>query len=275
MLLAVAAWIKVWPAAVIAAAVIAVKSRITVAIAAIAASAAIMLLAILLGGGANVFSFITQQTGRGLQIESGLGTFWMWDAFSRHPGGSTIYYDTSILTYQLHGPGVAIAAAIATPMLAVAAAALLGLAVVIARRGASAGELLPPLVLALTTALILFNKVGSPQFVTWLAVPIVLGLSAAATGHGPSFRFPASLALVIAGLTQLMYPYLYDGLLNLNFGMLLVLSARNLLYVVLLVWAVGSLVRLVRPGVELQLVDEPDWLPRVWPFPAEPSARAE
>jgi hypothetical protein len=38
---------------------------------------------------------------------------------------------------------------------------------------------LPPLVLAITTALILFNKVGSPQFVGWLAVPIVFGLVAA------------------------------------------------------------------------------------------------
>ncbi|HEY4224243.1 MAG TPA: hypothetical protein VGM70_00335 [Pseudolysinimonas sp.] len=275
VLLAVAAWIKVWPAAVIAAAIIAVKSRITVGIAAIAASAVILLLAIVLGGGANVFSFISQQTGRGLQIESGLGTFWMWDAFSRHPGASTIYYDTTILTYQLHGPGVEVAAAIATPLLAVVAVALLVLAIVIARRGASAGDLLPPLVLAITTALILCNKVGSPQFVTWLAVPIVLGLSTAATGHGPSFRFPASLALVIAGLTQLMYPYLYDELLTLNFGMLLVLTARNLLYVVLLVWAVWRMAQLLTPGVALQLVDEPEWLPRVWPFPQESAERAE
>lgn len=268
-LLAVGAWIKVWPAALIAAAVIAVRSRISVGIAAVAASAVILLLAVVLGGGANVFGFITQQTGRGLQIESGLGTFWMWDAFSRHPGSSTIYYDTAILTYQLHGPGVDLAASIATPLLAVVAAALLVLAIVIARRGVPAGELLPPLALAITTALILFNKVGSPQFVTWLAVPIVLGLSTAASGRGPSFRFPASLALVIAGLTQLMYPYLYDQVLALNLGMLLVLTVRNLLYLVLLVWAVRSMVLALSPRVDLQLVDEPGWLPRVWPFPQE------
>ncbi len=128
-------------------------------------------------------------------------------------GASTIYYDTSILTYQLHGQGVQTAAAIATPLLALVTLALLLLAIVIVRRGASAAELLPPLALAITTALILFNKVGSPQFVTWLAVPIVLGLSTAATGRGTSFRFPAVLALVIADLTQVIYPYLYDQLL--------------------------------------------------------------
>ena len=269
VLLAVATWIKVWPAALIAAAFIAVTSRIRVALAAIVASAVILVVSILLGGGANAFSFITQQTGRGLQIESGLGTFWMWDAFSHRPGAPTIYYDTSILTYQLRGEGVDVAAAIATPLLAVVALAILLLAIVIARRGVPAAELLPPLALAITTALILFNKVGSPQFVTWLAVPIVLGLSTAATGRGPSFRFPAALGLVIAGLTQLMYPYLYDQLLSLNLGMLLVLSARNLLYLVLLVWAIRRMVLLLSPAVDLQLVDEPDWLPRVWPFHEE------
>ena len=277
VLLAVATWIKVWPAALIAAAFIAVTSRIRVVVAAIVTSAVILLVSIVLGGGgANAFSFITQQTGRGLQIESGLGTFWMWDAFTHRPGASTIYYDTTILTYQLHGQGVETAAAIATPLLALVALLILLLAIVIARRGATAAELLPPLALAITTALILFNKVGSPQFVTWLAVPIVLGLSTAATGRGPSFRFPAALGLVIAGLTQLMYPYLYDQLLNLNFWMLLVLSARNLLYLALLAWAVWSMVRLLSPGVELQLVDESNWLPRVWPFlPEQPGGSAE
>ena len=43
---------------------------------------------------------------------------------------------------------------------------------------------------------------------------------------------------MIAGLTQAIYPYLYSQLLGLDFTLLLVLSARNVLYVVLLVWAV-------------------------------------
>ncbi|HEU0206314.1 MAG TPA: glycosyltransferase 87 family protein [Pseudolysinimonas sp.] len=270
VLLAVAAWIKVWPAALVAGVFIAVTSRVRVVLAALVTSAVILVVSIALGGGgANAFSFITQQTGRGLQIESGLGTFWMWDAFTRRPGASTIYYDSSILTYQLHGPGVQTAAAVATPLLALVALALLLLAIVIVRRGASAAELLPPLALAITAALIVFNKVGSPQFVTWLAVPIVFGLSTAATGRGSSFRFPAVLALVIAALTQMIYPSLYQELLALNVWMLLVLTVRNLLFLVLLGWAVWTMLRLVRPGVELQLVDESNWLPRVWPFVPE------
>jgi len=276
VLLAVAAWIKVWPAALIAAVVVAASTRARVLLAAAVTSAVILVVSIGLGGRfEDAFSFITQQTGRGLQIESGLGTFWMWDAFTRRPGASTIYYDTSILTYQLHGQGVQTAAAIATPLLGLVTIALLALAIVVVRRGATAAELLPPLALAITTALILFNKVGSPQFVTWLAVPIIFGLSTAATGRGASFRFPAALGLVIADLTQVIYPYLYDQLLNLNVWMLLVLTARNLLYLVLLGWSVWSMTRLLSPVVGPHLVDESTWLPRVWPFEPERTSDSE
>ncbi len=101
-----------------------------------------------------------------------------------------------------------------TPLLAVVTAVLLLLGVFAVRRGVPSADLLPPLTLAITTALILFNKVGSPQFVTWLAVPIVFGLTVSLTGRGPSFRVPVVLSLVIAGLTQAIYPYLYSQLLS-------------------------------------------------------------
>ena len=242
ILLTIATWIKVWPAALLAAVVVTVRERWTIALTAVVASGAIGIVALLLGAGTNVFSFITQQAGRGLQVESPIGTFWMWDAFVSHSTRSIVYYDQAILTYQVVGPGAVTAAAVMTPLLALVTAVLLVLGVVAMRRGVDASDLLPPLALAITTALILFNKVGSPQFVTWLAVPIVYGLTASATGRGPSFRFPAILALVIAGMTQIVYPYLYSELLALNFVMLLTLSARNVLYLVLFVWAVAAVV---------------------------------
>ena len=63
------------------------------------------------------------------------------------------------------------------------------------RRGVPGAELLPPLALAITTALILFNKVGSPQFVTWLAVPIVLRADGVASpGAGRRSGCPVVLA---------------------------------------------------------------------------------
>ena len=110
----------------------------------------------------------------------------------RVPAAASCTTTTAILTYQLRGPGSVIAAAIMTPLLAI----VVGRA---ARRRRSRdpardrgpAACCPPLALAITTALILFNKVGSPQFVTWLAVPIVFGLVASRTGRGPSFRVPS------------------------------------------------------------------------------------
>jgi hypothetical protein len=246
VLLTVATWIKVWPAALLAAAVVALRTRWRIAVTAVIASLAIAIVPLALGAGPNILSFITQQTGRGLQVESLVGTFWMWDAFATRSTRSLVYYDQAILTFQVVGPGTVTAAQLMTPLLAVVTAALLVLGFVAMRRGVPAGELLPALTLAITTALIVFNKVGSPQFMTWLAVPLVVGLTASVTGRGPSFRVPVVLSLVLAGLTQLIYPYLYGQLLSLDFTLLLVLTARNVLEVALLAWAVFAVVEAIR-----------------------------
>ena len=246
VLLTVAAWIKVWPAALVAAAVIALRDRLRVLAAALVTTAVVVATALAFGAGSNVLSFVTQQTGRGLQIESVIATPWMWDA-TLGPGHSVVYYDTGILTFQLRGDGVAAAAAVATPLLALAALVLLVIGALAVRRGRTSGEVLPPLALALTVAMIVFNKVGSPQFVTWLAVPIVFGLVTAASGAGRSFRVPAALGVVIAALTQVVYPFFYHHLLGVpELSLVFVLSARNALYLVLFGWALVALVGLLR-----------------------------
>jgi hypothetical protein len=102
----------------------------------------------------------------------------------------------------------------------------------------------PPLTLALTVTLIAVNKVGSPQFISWLAAPIILGLVL----NGRAWRTPALLALALAALTQLVYPHLYDSLLVAHPLMVLVLTVRNLLEFVLLGWALFTLHRLGRPA---------------------------
>ena len=245
LVLTVATWIKVWPAALIGAILIASRHRGAVAGTAAAASAVVVAGALALGGGANVFSFVTQQTGRGLQVEAPVTTLWLWLAAAGVPD-TFVYYDTEILTFQVQGGSVGAVAAAMTPLLALAALAVVALGIRAARRGAPVGQLLAPLSLALVATLIAFNKVGSPQFIGWLAVPVVLGLATSAAGHGRSFRVPAAIVLVLAVLTQAVYPYFYDNLLSLDRVLLLVLTARNLLLFVLLGWAVHALLALGR-----------------------------
>ncbi|WP_411701323.1 glycosyltransferase 87 family protein [Conyzicola sp.] len=248
VVLTVATWVKVWPAALLAAILIACRGRSRLVLTAASVSAAIVLVALLFGSGSNVFSFVTQQTGRGMQAEAPVSTVWAWQALFGVPN-TYIYYDQDILSFQIVGDGVATAAAVMTPILAVVALAVAATGVWAARRGATPTELLAPLALALVTTLIVVNKVGSPQFIAWLAVPIVLGLAANAAGHAPSFRFPAAIVLVVAVMTQALYPYFYVELISLNPIMLTVLTVRNALLCVLLAWAVRSVVLVGRHAV--------------------------
>ena len=245
VVLTIATWIKVWPAALLLAIVIASRRRREVVVAGAVVSATIVLIALLFGSGTNVFSFITQQTGRGLQVEAPVTTLWLWLAKAGVPG-TQVYYDQNILTYQVLGNGVAATAAVMTPVLAVAVAAVAALGVWAARRGARASQLLAPLALAIVTTLIAFNKVGSPQFISWLAVVVVLGLGTHHAGFGRSFAVPAAIVLVVAALTQAFYPYLYTELLTLNPILLADITARNLLLFVLLAWAIREVVFVAR-----------------------------
>lgn len=276
VLLAVATWVKVWPAAIIAAALVALRSRWRILGSVVLVSCGVLLVALLLGSRGNVLTFVTQQAGRGIQIESPVATPWLWQASFGVPG-TEVYYDREILTFQVSGAGVDAVAAAMTPVLALAVAAILVLGVRAVRAGARPGDLLPALGLALVAAFIAFNKVGSPQFAMWLAAPVILGLAARAAGHARSFRVPAVLALVIAGLTHVVYPYLYGWLLDVHPLMLTVIGVRNLLYFVLLAWAVVAVVTAPgligrgRVGAAGALgVNDADatepWLPSVWPF---------
>jgi hypothetical protein len=67
-LLTVAAWIKVWPAAIVGTLWVAGRGRTRIVVAAAMTSAVVVSIALVLGAGINVLSFLTQQTGRGLQI---------------------------------------------------------------------------------------------------------------------------------------------------------------------------------------------------------------
>lgn len=250
-LLTIGAWIKAWPAALVGAALLALRTRLQVALGAASTTLAVLVAGVALGGGAGIFGFVAQQAGRGLQIESPLAVVAMWSAWAGGP--NQVYYDHDILTYQLRGAGVELAAGLSTPLLAVAVLAIVVLGVIGAVRRAAAVRLLPALALALTSALILFNKVGSPQFAGWLAVPVVLGLVAAAQGtgggapeRGADWWMPAALSLAIAALTHAVYPYAYGLLLRLDTVVLAVLTLRNALYAVLFAWAVVALVRAVR-----------------------------
>jgi hypothetical protein len=234
-LLTVAGWVKIWPIAVFLAMLASFRSRLWPLSLATAISAAILITGFNLGG-ASVLSFVTAQQERGLQIESVMATLWMWlSSF----GLAEIYFDDEILTNQVRGPGVNELAASANALLFLALGAVFVLALYAKQKR---NQSLPVFVwasLAGVASLIVFNKVGSPQFMLWLVFPILAGLYFGI----PRFRLVAIIGLVIGVLTQLVYPIFYLELLALESGTLVLLTARNLLVIWLLVVAVLRLTR--------------------------------
>jgi hypothetical protein len=199
----------------------------------------------LLGANASLFSFLTNQNDRGLQIESPIAGFFLWAGIA-DLSNNEIYYDTVMLTFQVAGDGASIAASLMTAAMAVALAITAFLAWRAARAGASYRVIMPIAVLTATLDLIVFNKVGSPQFVTWLAVPVILGVLFAAQ----NWRLPLFSVIVIALLTNLVYPVFYQDLLQLNPAALALVSFRNIVYIALLVWANIQLSALAKPSTQ-------------------------
>ena len=244
ILLAVATWIKVWPAALLVAAVIAVRRRWTVIGGAALVSVLTLGAVFAAGGISHAFGFITDQTDRGLQLEAPVSAWYLWRAVLGIPG-SYIYYDRDILTFQVMGPGMQVVAAVMTPLLVLAFCAVAGLGAWKAWRGASFVRLFPALALALVAVFILFNKVGSPQYMTWIIAPLVVGL---VIDRHRWWR-PAVLGLAIAAITQVVYPLTYWGLLNAEALPAAVLTLRNAFVVVLVVWAVVRVAQVPRRTV--------------------------
>ncbi|MGM7697313.1 hypothetical protein [Microbacterium sp. A84] len=236
VLLTIAAWIKIWPGALVLAAVVAAKSRMRVLLTAAAVSAATVVVLFLRGADRHLFGFLTEQTGRGLQIEAVAATPFMWMA---HFGAASVDYSFDILTFQISAPGAEVLAAFLTPLMVLVTLAVVVLGAVKAMRGASFPRLFPPLTLAIVVTLIVTNKVGSPQFQTWLIAPVVLWIIFDRTRSG----VPAGLVLALCGLTCLIYPLTYDALLRTELLPVLLLTVRNLLLVVLLVISTRALVR--------------------------------
>ena len=235
-LLAIGAWIKIWPGALLVAAVVAARSRMRVLLTAAAVSAVVVVVLVAFGADAEIFGFLTEQTGRGLQIEAVAATPFLWLAIA---GAARIEYSFDILTFQISAQGADAVSAVLTPLMAVFVVVITVIGALKASRGASFARLFPPLALSLVTTLIVANKVGSPQFQTWLIAPAVLWLVLDRTRAAA----PALLVLALCALTCLIYPLSYDALLRAETLPVAILTLRNIVLVVLLAVGIRALVR--------------------------------
>ena len=234
-LFTIAGWIKIWPVALFVAMIAVFKKRLQAITVATIISASIIGIG-LLAGGTKVFGFVLQQQERGIQIESVMATPWMWLAKF---GSASIFFDDSILTNQVSGPLVQELAAISNYLLFIALAITVLLAIRAVRAGRNRTQVFALTALTGVLDLIVFNKVGSPQFMIWLAVPLV---ALVFFGINKS-KVALAMGSAILLLTQLVYPVFYIELLGLEIMPLVLLTVRNLLLVALLIWANTQLLK--------------------------------
>lgn len=229
--LTIATWIKVWPFVALGALLAAAPRFKRVFWTAAIASGSLVLVAAL-NGATQLFSFAAQQGSRGIQIESPLAMPWVW-ASSDRLSGSRLYYDHTYLTFQVAGPWVDSVARLANLAMFVALGITAWLAFRARKSGAARNELMAAATLTAVLDLIVFNKVGSPQYLTWMLLPVVLALAANLQGY----RWVVVGSLALAALTHLIYPLFYAGLVASDAAVVALLTARNLGLIAMLVWA--------------------------------------
>lgn len=226
------AWIKIWPIATALAVFVADRARKMIVLLGIATSATILVVGWVLGGDASMFSFFTMQGNRGIQVEAPIATIWLWASKLGVPD-TYIYFDQVMLTNQIHGQNVELIASLMNPAMLVAFLITAWLAVRAYRAGVDRNSIFAATALTAVLDLIVFNKVGSPQFQGWLAVPIIAFIIF--KQHG--WRFAIITGLVLASLTNLIYPVFYLDLMGMGWTSIGLLTVRNLLLIGFLVWA--------------------------------------
>lgn len=254
LILSAATWMKVWPAAVVLALFTVVKHRVRVILAGVLVSALVVVLALTMNSLPKLLNFLLEQGDRGMQLEATFTTPWLWMSVLGI-GDAHMYMNQDINSMQVDGPGTEVMSVLMQPLLILAALVVAGLIFWALHTGKQKGgadrtQLLLLGSLALATAFVVFNKVGSPQFMVWLSPAVAVGLAY----NTKAWRVPATMLIGIGALTFVVYPLFYDALSHNNPLMAGVLTLRNLMLVCLFIWSVRALFLAGRSGLSSSAV---------------------
>jgi hypothetical protein len=232
-LFTIAAWVKIWPVALFAPMLFNAKTRLRALATGAAISGGLIACGWLFGANASIFSFVFGQTERGIQIESPAAMPWLWNAaFGGQDSG--IGYNRHIQTFEVFGANTGWVSFWLGPVQLGAILITFALGLIATRRGvAEPADVIAWTAMTGVCDLIFFNKVGSPQFYSWLAVPIILGVLLGAE----RWRLATGWVAVLSLATWAVYPLVYDDILAAGWLGTAVLTLRNLLMLGLLVYA--------------------------------------
>ena len=234
MLTGLGAAVKLWPALLIPPFLAYKPDRRPAGVAFVVVGFGLAAVSLLAGGMRRLFSPLTWQSDRGLQIEA------VWSVplmVARTVRPDTWGVEMSrYQAYEIFGPGVQLWVGVSNVATVVGLAALAVLFVRAFRAGGGTPVAVAFLVLTTIAVTIVTNKTLSPQYLLWLAGPgaaLVLLRRQAAPAERPAVRHTAYALLALALVTHLVYPVLYPSLLGGNGTVMLavatvVTATRNL-----------------------------------------------
>lgn len=254
--IALGAATKLWPAMLIAPLLGTTKAARRRGLGFLVAGAGLGMASLLINGWQRSISPLTWQSDRGLQIESLPASYLM----GKRTFGSAHIFWVELSKYnawEIKGPGTDTWLAVSDSALAASVVLTLALAAVLIARNRQLETtkwLHTCLVLAMsaiTLAVICANKTFSPQYIIWLAGPLAMLTSLEVKNLKLGARCLAILGLAASGLTQLVYPLNYQGLLNLvpDVFSTLILLTRNAIVALMavLAWILAFRAALTKP----------------------------
>ena len=217
--------IKLWPALLAGALLSYRPTRRPVALGFVAVGVGLAVLSLILGGWSRLISPLTWQSGRGLQIESIWATPLM---VARAVRPSKWVVDISkYQAYEIFGSGVNAWVLVSNLVTVAGLVAIVVLFVRAFRTGEPTPIAVGFVMVATIAIMTITNKTLSPQYLLWLGGPIaamlLLRADASEAEVRPVNRTAVQL-LVLALLTHLVYPLLYDGLLGRQGHVMIVVS---------------------------------------------------
>ena len=217
--------IKLWPALLIGAFMSYRADRRPAGIAFVVVGFGLALISLIFGGWLRLISPLTWQSDRGLQIESIWATPLML-ARAVKPDYWTV--DMSrYQAYEIFGSGVEAWVMISN------IATLFGLALIILltirafRYDGSTPVAIGFVIVAIVAIMTITNKTLSPQYLLWLGGPMAALLAFrphALPSEHPAINRMAGQLLILALLTQLVYPMLYDSYLGLQGHVMIIIA---------------------------------------------------
>ncbi len=254
VLLSIGVWIKIWPLAIFLSGFLFLRNRakrLSSFISSLIIITALLIIGILnLPSHFNLFGFITDQSSRGLQIEAFVAMPFMFMWSLNNPNYQVVYNPTFDTSDIIGSPIIDLISKYDSIIMGLIGVILISLAAILYKRKANPIAVFIYLSLALTSTLIVFNKVGSGNYVAWF-IPTLIILILFLNQNKQRILWPVILGLGSAICSQISYHLGYSNVwtgvtTSISFLAVSIIALRNLFWLGLFIYGVAKIISLFK-----------------------------